>query len=220
MQALAQQWDAQSDRRAIFLKCYLLMTHNMLAALSAGEFHDTDWVHALLDRFAGYYFTALEAFEQRSPTTPAVWQVAHGAAHLPQTMSLQHLFLGINAHINYDLVLALAVMLEPEWDHLADEQRAQRHADFCYVNHVIGQTIDAVQERVIDPISPGIEVMDMLMRPVDDWVASHLIIHWRDKVWQHVVTWLTIHEPATREGLRKQIEADTLHLSHLILLER
>jgi hypothetical protein len=88
------------------------------------------------------------------------------------------------------------------------------------VNHVIGQTIDAVQERVIDPISPRIEAMDMLLRPIDDWVASHLIIHWRDKVWQHAVTWLGTQEPTSREGLRKRIEADTLHVSHLILLER
>jgi hypothetical protein len=118
MQELVQMWEAASDRRAAFLNCYLLMTRNMPAAVAAGEFIDQGWVHALLHRFADYYFDALEAYEQGDADTSAVWRTAHNATRDPQTHILQNMLLGINAHINYDLVLTLVDMLKSEWAQL------------------------------------------------------------------------------------------------------
>jgi hypothetical protein len=148
MQELVQTWEAASDRRAIFLNCYLLMTRNMLTAVDADEFIDRDWVYALLHRFADCYFGALEAYEQGNAGTPAVWQTAHDATREPQTHILQNMLLGINAHINYDLVLTLVDMLEPGWAQLSSLQRARRYTDHCRVNAVIGRTVDVVQERL------------------------------------------------------------------------
>jgi hypothetical protein len=112
MQSLVQELEKVSDRRAIFLDCYVRMTQNMFEAIEAGEFNDSSWVHTLLHRFADYYFEALRAYELDSPTTSAVWRLVHRAAGQAKTRVLQNLVLGINAHINYDLVLTLVEMLE------------------------------------------------------------------------------------------------------------
>jgi hypothetical protein len=133
MRLLVQDWKAASDRRAIFLHCYWLMTCNMLEAIQTGEFRDRDWVSGLLHRFTDYYFDALSAYEQSDPATPAIWLHAHQAARSPEVLVLQNLFLGINAHINYDLVLTLVEVLDVEWDLLDDEQRKRRYADHCLV---------------------------------------------------------------------------------------
>lgn len=76
------------------------MTRNMLAAIKSGEFNDSVWVSILLHRFADYYFDALSAYEQESEHTPAVWLRVHNAALSEDTLILQNLLLGINAHIN------------------------------------------------------------------------------------------------------------------------
>lgn len=218
MLALAQQWEASSDRRAIFLNCYILMTSNMLEAIQRGEFHDGVWVDALLRHFAGYYFNALEAYEQRRDATPEVWTIAFDAANTHGTMTLQNLFLGINAHINYDLVFALSDLLESEWADLPDSRRAQRHADHCHVNAVIARTVDAVQDQVVDKFTPAMEIVDKMLGPVDEWVASQMIAHWRDEVWAAALKLLETPEPNARRELHAQIEAETLRFAHTVMM--
>ncbi|MEM6377998.1 MAG: DUF5995 family protein, partial [Bacteroidota bacterium] len=54
-----QEWERRADKRAVFLRCYSMMTDNMLAALEEKRFQDNPWVKRLLHRFADYYFEAL-----------------------------------------------------------------------------------------------------------------------------------------------------------------
>ena len=54
---------------------------------------------------------ALHAYENHSSDAPEVWQLAHSAAIDPHITALQKLLLGVNAHINYDLVLTVASQL-------------------------------------------------------------------------------------------------------------
>jgi hypothetical protein len=218
MQVQLQQWENDSDRRAVFLSCYRLMTNNMLQAIQASEFHDREWVDNLLNHFAGYYFNALEAYEQASPRTPEVWQIAYDAARQPKTEVLQNLMLGVNAHINYDLVLALVDMLEPEWAQLSEERRQQRYADHCHVNEVIGRTVDSVQASVVEPLEPALEVVDELLGPIDEWMTSKLLTHWRDMVWKQALS-LIESDSQQRERLRQQVEIETLRRAQAILLK-
>jgi hypothetical protein len=217
MQEIIHRWVKESDQRAIFLNCYQLMTQNMLKELEAGEFKDPGWVEQLLNQFADYYFNALDAYENKSPKTPIVWQQAHDAARLPNTMVLQNLLIGINAHINYDLVMALVDVLEPEWAKLPEIHRQQRFADHCHVNDVIGWTIDDVQDNVIERLAPAMDIVDILLGPIDEWMASTLITHWRDEVWDNAINYIKTPEPNAREELRQHIELVTLERGAAIL---
>lgn len=219
MQNLVDQWKDAGDGRAVFLHCYLLMTQNMLSAIDDRQFNDSVWTHLLLRHFADYYFAALESYEQRG-RVPRVWQVAYDAARRPDTHVVQNLMLGVNAHINYDLVLTLVDILAPEWEALSEEGRAQRYADHCTVNAVIGRTIDSVQDGVLEPLSPSLEVVDWLLGPFDEWLTSRLIAHWRDKVWQDAVTLLEMTVPAARAQQHQQIEIRTLQRANAILHSR
>lgn len=219
MENLIRTWQVNGDRRSVFLRCYQMMTGNMLHALQAGEFTDTAWVSALLHRFAEYYFDALDAYEQRSPATPAVWQTVHEAAQNREMLPLQLLVSGVNAHINYDLVLALVDLLQPEWTGLSPEKRAERHRDHRHVNDIIGATIDTVQDQVLEPLEPGLEVVDVVFGRLDEWLISQLIIHWREEVWENALTLLAAPDVHKREPLRQQIEAATQKKASVILLK-
>ncbi len=214
-----QRWDAVHDRRSIFLGCYAMMTGNMLDALDTGRFADDDWVARLLQRFAEYYFDALELYEARSLTTPRVWKLAHDNAQHEHVMTVQHLLLGVNAHINYDLVFAVAELLTPEWETLTEAQRDQRHADYERVNAIIGETIDRVQDQILEVRSPWLDVVDKLMGPVDEWLISEIIAHWRDTVWRDAIQYLETPSPDERARLKQKVEDAAMQRGHEILID-
>ncbi len=216
MQTFVRQWEDAADRKAVFLRCYSMMTANMLVAIEQGEFRDRAWVERLLHRFADYYFLALDAYEQERTTAPAVWQLAHDAARDAAALPIQNLLLGVNAHINYDLVLTLSDLLEPEWGTLSAPRRAARYADHCHVNRVIARTIDAVQDEVIEPAMPGMNVLDVLMGPFDEYLIGRLITGWRETVWQNATHLIAARAQGAEGAVIARIEADTLRLGRRI----
>ena len=213
-----QQWEATQDRRAIFLNCYTLMTQNMFAALGEGRFQDPTWVAQLLSRFADHYFAALEAYEQHDPTTPAVWRLAHDAAAQTHLYSAQHLFLGVNAHINYDLALTVVELLGPVWPTLSPEQRQLYQQDFDRVNVIIKETTDQVQDEVLERHDRLMAWMDLVSGPLDEWFIGWLISGWRDEVWQRAVAMMTCADAAAQEALRLELERVSLVRGRRILL--
>lgn len=211
------RWESERDARSIFLSCYRLMTINMYQALEEGQFVDPTWVGALLEHFASYYFVALEAYEADDPCTPEAWQIAFKAAKQTNLSPIQHLLLGVNAHINYDLVLAEVDLLDSEWAELTSEQRGRRQADHERVNQVIGETIDAVQDTILEPLQPRLEILDRLMGGLDEWLVSRLIRHWRAEVWEAAVNFLETPDPDSRASLRRIRSTQVARLADAIL---
>ena len=218
MQSLIDQWEGESHQEAIFLSCYRMMTSNVLEAIEQEEFEDSAWVREFLHRFAGYYFDALEAYEQDPASVPPVWQLAHSTAHDPRSLPIENLLLGVNAHINYDLVLTLVDMLNPEWSQLSDDGRAIRYADHCYINEVLARTVDAVQDEVLEPAMPAMALIDVLMGPLDELLISHMITQWRETVWQYAYRLLEAESAEEQVVLLREVEEETLKLGRLIRL--
>jgi hypothetical protein len=216
MNGLIGQWEATGDRRGIFLSCYRLMTGNMLAAIDSGEFRDGQWISALLHHFANYYFDALQAYEAQPSASPVIWQVTFDLALDPKSHVLQNLMLGINAHINYDLVFAIADLLEPEWEGLSQERREGRYIDHCHVNQVIARTVDNVQDTVVERYSPGMDLVDRGLGRLDEWAASRLITAFRGQVWKHALRRLEADSAEQGEVLRREVEEECLALADLI----
>jgi hypothetical protein len=218
MKSLINQWKRESHQQAIFLNCYQMMTSNVLDAIEQEEFHDAAWVRELLHRFAEYYFEALEAYEQDPASAPRVWQLAHSTAHDPRSLPIENLLLGINAHINYDLVLTLVDQLGSEWSQLSDDERATRYADHCYVNNVLARTVDAVQDEVLEPAMPGMALVDQLLGPLDELLISRLITQWRETVWQYAYRLLEAESAGEQEALLHEVEEEALKLGNLLCL--
>jgi hypothetical protein len=219
MKLLADRWRSESDPRAVFLQCYSMMTENMLTALDEGRFYDASWVTNLLTHFAEYYFEALEAFEDPDRDTTTVWNIAHSTALAGQSFSVQNLLLGVNAHINYDLVLAVADLLRPEWSHISEAKIQYRFEDYCLVNSIIGETIDEVQDQILEPQDPILDLVDKLLGPVDELLIGHIITEWRADVWDNAVDLLNLETAEERETLRESIEQASLHKARIILLD-
>ena len=222
MMHLADEFDMHHDKRAIFVRCYGMMTANMQAALAAGEFHDPAWVGPWLDHFADYYFRALDAYNQRPATAPRIWRLTHELAKMPATSPIEDLLLGINAHINGDLPLVLRDVLAPDWATLTPEQREWRHRDHIHVNDVIGRTTNAVRREVLERYSHLMCVIDHVCFPaieLGEWELGRIIAGWRDAVWQHAVRLVEEADALDQEFLRYDIEGGAIHRVRILVSE-
>jgi hypothetical protein len=218
--ALSQQWGATGDHRAVFADCYLIMTRQVEDAVRTGRFHDGVWVSRLLDRFAGYYFDAVDSYGGviTEPVCPAVWREALEACADPRCHPLQALMLGINAHINHDLALALVDVLD-DWPTLDEAARQLRREDHEQVNTIIDATTDQVQRDVVGRWAPLAEELDLLLGPIDEWAFGELAQSWRTRVWADAMDLVAL-DPAQRAAAQVVIGERATCVATVILLGR
>lgn len=127
----------QSSRMGYFACLYRRMTVAIKESIDKGLFEDGKRMEKLDVFFANRYLEAYTQFTSGQRPT-ASWQTAFDAAGTDKLTVLQHLLLGINAHINLDLGIAAAKVSTPE-------TIAQLAEDFNKVNEVIGTLFGAVQ---------------------------------------------------------------------------
>lgn len=218
MDLLLEGWQKSNDSRQVFLSCYRLMTFNMLKAINQGGFHDPDWITQLLHRFADYYFDALYCYDCGEKPSK-VWQEVHQFTSEKDLRNVQYLLMGVNAHINYDLVLTLYDMLLEEWWQLSKKEQVLRYQDHCKVNEIIAASIDQVQDELLSPSDPVMSWIDNAFGRVDEYLLSKLITNWRQEVWDQACVLLGTSTDEKREVLRLKLENSVLKRNKLIALD-
>ncbi|HVF74218.1 MAG TPA: DUF5995 family protein [Acidimicrobiales bacterium] len=124
-----------TDATGYFPALYARVTTEIARAAAGGTFEDGERMTAFATTFAGYYLTA---FSDRA-AAPACWRASWDVAGDERLLIVQHLLLGINAHVNHDLPLAVV------------DVNAAR-ADFLAVNAVLASTYTVVL-RDLDRVS-------------------------------------------------------------------
>ena len=128
----------RSKSRIGYFAClYRKMTVAIRDAVLTNVFEDATRMEKLDVYFANRYLDAHRQYASGQKPTVS-WQTAFDAAATDRLTVLQHLLLGINAHINLDLGIAAARVSTPE-------TIGNLYADFNKVNDVIGTLFGAVQ---------------------------------------------------------------------------
>ena len=217
MAAQVAAWDDAGDQRAVFLDCYRRMTEAVVDDVDRGRFEDGPWVERLLDRFADYYFVTVDAPPDGSDVyVPEPWLLAHAAAMSGDGQPLQLLLAGVNAHINYDLVLTLVDLLDDEWLDADSELRLVRRRDYDLINVVIAETADLVQDEVVERRTPWLDVLDRGFGRFDERLAVRLLSRWRTQVWRHAVE--VVEDPTGRDHRVWTIEQQCARRARWLLL--
>ena len=217
MQTQIEAWEATGDDRAIFLTCYTMMTRNMLRTIAANGFKDCAWVRLLTHRFAQYYFDALASYECAG--MPPVWTFTFETACSKKAHVLQNLLLGVNAHICYDLIFAVADSINEPWAEIPEERRTRCYRDYCHVNDVIGQTLDAVQDQVVEKHDRNMNLVDVAFGRLDEWMIHALIKRWREQVWGQSVAYMQAM-PDAKSALKQSYTAQAEQRARSIQGER
>lgn len=93
------------SRMGYFAALYHKVTVKVKEGVASGQFGDGKNIVKLDIQFANRYFAALAQWQQGKPVSHS-WQVAFDATKKGSYLILQHLLLGMNAHINLDLGIA------------------------------------------------------------------------------------------------------------------
>jgi hypothetical protein len=158
-----------------FAALYRKVTMKVAEGIQAGFFDDGPRMARLDVVFANRYLEALSLYLQGKTPTRS-WLVAFEAAQNPRLIILQHLFLGINAHINLDLGIAAAKIVP------SSEMYSLKN-DFDKINLILAETEDEVQ-RAINSVSPGLALLDYIGGRTDERFADFSLNVAREVAWR------------------------------------
>jgi hypothetical protein len=183
------------DRRAVFLTVYTRMTAAVRAAIDDGRFADPAWMRRYTVTFADYYRRAFLAFERGEEAVPAPWRVAFGTALAGDALVAQDAFLGVNAHINYDLALTLR-------DLGIDPARRRKRADHDRIDAVLADLVDAQQAALADLYAPGLSAVDATLGRFDEALSLVSMTEGRAWAWRTAVALTDVDPAPARAAVR------------------
>jgi hypothetical protein len=198
---------AEQSRIGYFAALYRRVTIAVRDGIA--EFSDPARMERFDVLFASRYLDALSARQAGGQPTRS-WQAAFAATQDPQPIVLQHLLLGINAHINLDLGIA-AAQVAP------GDQLPGLKPDFLRINALLASLVPAVMAELA-AVSPLLGLLEQVVgEHDDDKIANFSLSTSRDWAW-HVATLLAPLDPPAQAPviatLDKLVSGFARHLWH------
>jgi hypothetical protein len=199
------------DRRGIFVTAYLHITRSIQIAINEGRFENDEWTQRYLVSFGNLYRRAVLDWETGNPTRiPTAWRLAFETASEGTGLVVQHLVLGINAHINHDLALALGqVGIDPN--------RGQKYRDHVLVNKVLEEASPGLKYQVSTMYAPILQRFDWVAGRLDDDFAGFSIPKAREHAWTFATAFSAAWDAAQRKLLLRALDQQAAGFARLIL---
>lgn len=154
---------ANRSRLGYFAALYRRVTIRVQRGIERGEFEDGPRMERLDVAFANRYLAAVEQYGRGELPTRS-WQLAFDTAGRWRPIVLQHLMVGMNAHIDLDLGIAAAECVETG-------RVGEMKRDFKRINTLLIEMIDAVQLQLAR-VWPVFRVIDLMAGRLDESLAG------------------------------------------------
>jgi len=166
------------SRLGYFGALYNRVTIAVRAGIRARAFDDNARMERLDVIFANRYIEAYDRHTRRESPSLS-WQTSFGAAARPDLSVLQHLLLGMNAHINLDLGIAAATVAP-------GTQLDALHGDFDRINDVLGSLLPTVegQLREMSPTLDRLSGAANAANRLDERIGNFSMTKARDAAWR------------------------------------
>ncbi len=168
----------KQSRLGYFAVLYKLMTEAILKGMQQNSFQDAARMEQLDVVFANRYLQAYFDYTESKPVTIS-WKTAFDAANETDWIVVQHLLLGINAHINLDLGIAAADICTV--DNINDLQQ-----DFVKINDTIADVYQKLQPCFRKISWPAV-FLDTIDPRVTNRVINFSIVKAREMAWGNAV---------------------------------
>ena len=168
-------WSIANKSPIGYFACtYKSMTLAVLEGIKKKKFEDGKRMVTLDLAFANRYFEALENYQNNRKCSNA-WFTAFEAAKNKDLLIMQHIILGINAHINLDLGVSAAAIMPYRKVNLLQN-------DFNKINEVIASINQKVQDS-LSKICYPIELVDQISNGQDNVILDFAISKARQTSW-------------------------------------
>jgi hypothetical protein len=123
---------------------------------------------------------------------------------------LQDMLLGVNAHVNHDLPLALdRVSIDPD--------RSGRRQDHDAVNAVLGEVTDRATQRLAGLYAPGLMTLDECAGQLDELLSQFSLQTARDSAWESALALANARAPIERDLTARLVATRAAVLARLLL---
>lgn len=171
---IVEESKATGSTAGYFAALYRTVTIRVRDGIAAGEFDDGPRMEELDVVFARRYLDAYDAYGAGGRVTEA-WRLAFDTTDRWWPIVLQHLLLGMNAHINLDLGIA-AARVAP------GDRLSGLRGDFDRINGILGELVDGVQEELAS-IWPALKLLDHTAARTDEAIVNFAMERARDHAW-------------------------------------
>lgn len=163
----------ENSRLGLFAYVYRRTTAEIASEIDKGRFEDNPRMEKMDVAFANLYLDAYKAYKNDAHLS-ASWAFAFDHAKEPLTI-LQHIMLGMNAHINLDLGIATAATM-------TGKNITAIESDFNKVNDILFQITNELQER-LGRVSPLMFLLDWFGQNKDEKVIDFSMRKAREQSW-------------------------------------
>jgi len=175
LNTIIEDCKVRQDKLGYFALLYRKVTLRVKFGISQKEFELNERMEKLDVMFANRYFEAYDAYRDNLPCSNS-WKVAFDAANEKGHIILQHLLLGINAHINLDLGLAAL-------DTCGEHELITIQKDFNDINAVLSELVEEVKHNM-GSVSPVFKWLMPLAPKEEEIMINFSIQTARDGAWQ------------------------------------
>lgn len=164
----------KNDRAGYFAVLYHRVTCKVRDCIAAKDFEDCERMERLDVIFANRYIEAYDLWRTGKMPT-ASWKIAFETTKVNVPLVMQHLLLGMNAHINLDLGIAAAeVMKGYELEDIKN--------DFFTINKVLADLVGACEACMIQ-VNPLLRLLHLNWYNYDEMLVAFSINTARDGAW-------------------------------------
>lgn len=182
------------SRVGYFAALYRQVTRAIAQGIEDGVFDDGERMSRLDAAFANRYLEALHVW--RSGGRPSrSWRTSFRATDDVRPVLVQHLALGVNAHINLDLPIACARMFP------GAEIRGLKR-DFDLINGILAVALGELQIRLAG-LSPLLGALDVVLGRLDEEIVGFNVQKARSEAWDAAV--LLARQPPDAQGATEKM---------------
>ena len=173
LKAIITESERADCRNGYFAALYYKVTASVKEGIDRGRFSNGPRMENLDVIFASRYLDALSTWKTGKPLT-ASWRLAFDASGQSNLLVLQHLLLGMSAHINLDLGIAAVEAANGDLESL--------HNDFDEINTIISALTYQVLND-IDRVSPLLSLLGLHAGDSTSILIQFSIDNARDGAW-------------------------------------
>lgn len=172
---IVEETKSSNSPLGYFAALYRKVTISVKEHIAAGSFEDGPRMEKLDVIFANRYLEAYHNFQKGESVTQS-WLEAFNRAQDNRPIVLQHLLLGMNAHINLDLGIAAVEVME-------GKPICNLKNDFNKINEILSDLVGEVQSE-LSSIWPTLKLILKFTGQVDDFFVDFSMQMARDGAWK------------------------------------
>ncbi|WP_051254376.1 DUF5995 family protein [Arenibacter latericius] len=164
---------ASNDRLGLFAFVYRRTTAEIFREIQLQNFDDNPRMEKMDVVFANLYLNAYKDYKLNK-SVPKSWEFAFISKKEPLTI-LQHILMGINAHINLDLAIATTASMN-------GKELAEIENDFNRINDILFSIVNEIQDR-LSSVSYMLFLLDMIGKNSDEKIIDFSMRKAREQAW-------------------------------------